>query len=82
MEYIRRVSYQMNGNTMIFSHGQEVAGRFRITKIKETFEGSNHFVDIMVSPLDRNVSAKWKRIINGTSIIEYNVEFLCLNQDQ
>ena len=77
MEYIRKTSYQMNGNTMSFQHGQVVSGRFRITKIKEVFEGSNHFVDIYVSELEVALSAKWKRIVNGISIIEYNVDFLC-----
>ena len=41
------------------------------------FEGSNHFVDIYVSELEVAISAKWKRIVNGISIIEYNVDFLC-----
>lgn len=76
--HIRRVAYNHNGNTMVFSHGQEINGIFRIVKIKEGFEGINYFVDIFISPLNNGrVFTKWKRIVNGVSPIEYNVDFLC-----
>lgn len=77
MIYIRQISYKSGENNMFFRHGQILNDKFKITKIGESFIASNHIIDIFVSGLHDNVSAKWKRIINGVEIIEYNVDFLC-----
>lgn len=77
---MRSVQYQISGGCMKFKIGQEFKYKdipFRISHFKRLVDPGRHCIQIFIKPPGDTASALWKEIINGNTVIDFNVDFLC-----
>lgn len=77
---LRTVQYAITGGCMKFKIGQEFRHNdipFKISHFKRLVEPGRHVIQIYVKPPGEAVSALWKEIVNGNTVIDFNVDFLC-----
>lgn len=77
---MRTVQYAITGGCMKFRIGQEMRVKdipFHISHFKRKMEPGMHIVQIYIKPPGHKVTALWKEIVNGNTVIDFNVDFLC-----
>ena len=81
VQEILKTQYPFNGsNSMHLKVGQVMkAGdiEFMISHIKIHKEPGAYITQVFVRPLDNELTALWKEIVNGSHVNSFSVDFLC-----
>lgn len=77
---IRKFQYPiLNGGLMVLRAGQRLCHgniEFQISHFKEIPDPGNNTVVIFIRRDGDMASYPWKKVINGSSVIEYDIKFL------